>query len=116
MSSNQFQSLIKTDLVATILSGQTASDAIDLSGCELVGLIMPAAFTGTSIKILSSPTLGGTYQNIYPSGADYSMTVAASKNIPVENLAIMAGWRFIKLVSSGAEGADRSITLAVRPV
>ena len=105
------------NLTATILSGATTSGEIDLAGTDLCGLFMPASFTGTTIKITASNASGGTFVTVQDGlGADFSLTVAASKYIPVSNLALVAGLRFIKLVSGSAEGADRVIILAARPV
>lgn len=105
------------NLTATILSGATTSQEIDLAGADLCGLFMPASFTGTSIKITASNASGGTFVTVQDGlGADYSLTVSASKYIPVSNLALVAGLRFIKLVSGSSEGADRSIILAARPI
>ena len=116
MSSNQFQILTQADLTATIASIGTTSEAIDLMGCELVGLHLPSSFTGTTIKITTAPTLGGTYQNVLSGGSDYTLAVAQGKYVPIENLAILAGCRFIKIVSGSSEAAERVITLATRPI
>lgn len=116
-NASQFQPNDAYDLTAVIASGQTTSGEIDLAGCDLCGLFMPASFTGTTIKIQAAPASGGTFVTVQDgAGSDYSLAVAASKYIPVSNLAIVAGLRFIKLVSGSSEGADRTITLAARPV
>ncbi|MBP3958343.1 hypothetical protein J8F10_24100 [Gemmata sp. G18] len=115
-NSYEFQPNDAYNLTATIASGQTTSAEIDLTGADLCGLFMPAAFTGTTIKIQAAPASGGTFVTVQSGGADYALPVAASKYVPIENLAVVAGLRFIKLVSGSSEGADRSITLAVRPV
>lgn len=116
MQSSDYSPVVQTDKTATILNGQTTSAEIDLYGTQLAGLFMPAAFTGTSIKISAAATSGGTFMPVQSSGADFSLTVAASKYVPIENLAIMAGVRFIKLISGSTEAADRTITLSTRPV
>jgi hypothetical protein len=116
MTAAQFSPIVQNDLIATIANGQTTSGIIDLAGCSICGFHMPAAFTGTSLKILTATSSGGTFQNVLEQGIDYSITVAAGKYVPIENLAIVAGIKFIKIVSGSAEGADRVITLAVRPV
>lgn len=116
-TANQYQPNDTYDLTATIASGQTTSNAIDLSGCDLCGFYMPAAFTGTTIKVQSSPTFDGTYVEVQDgAGADISLTVVPSKYIPIANLAYIAGLRFIKLVSGSSEGGTRTITIAARPV
>jgi hypothetical protein len=101
-----------TVLSTTILSGQTTSAALHLRDYVLVGLIMPAAFTGTTITFTASDTLGGTYVTIYDSsGAAISATVAASRAIGLTGAEVdaVAPWQFVKLVSGSAEGADRII-------
>ena len=115
-NAHQFQPNDAYDLTATIASGQTTSGEIDLAGCDLCGLFMPASFTGTTVKIQAAPASGGTFVTVQQGGVDYALTVAASKYVPIENLAVVAGLRFIKLVSGSSEAADRTITLAARPI
>ena len=104
------------DLPATIPSGQTTSNTVDLIRTSLCGLFMPPAFTGTSIKIYAAPRATGTFLPIQDGagGGDLSIAVAASKYIPITSLALFAGVRFIQIVSNATEGADRSIQLATR--
>ncbi len=116
MQSSDYTPVVQTDKTATILSGQTTSAEVDLCGTQLVGLYVPAAITGTSVKLLAAPVSGGTFVTVQSSGADFTLTVAASKYVPIENLAVVAGLRFIKLVSASTEAADRVITLSTRPV
>ena len=116
-ASAQFTANDAYDLTAAIAGGQTTSAEIDLGGGDLCGLFLPAAFTGTTIKILAAPASGGTFVTVQDgAGNDYALPVAAGKYAPVTNLAVVCGLRFVKLVSGSSEGADRSITLAVRPV
>ena len=118
-TSQQFQPLESYDLVAVIPNGTALSQQIDLAGNSLCGLFIPAAFTSSSLKILASSTSGGTNATVQKDevgGGDYAITVTAGKFVPITNLAVLAGVRFITLSSSGNEAADRSITLAVRPV
>lgn len=104
------------NLAAVIPSGQTTSAEMDLGGGDLCGLFLPAAFTGVTVKLLAAPASGGPFVTVQAGGADYALPVAPSKYVPVENLAVVAGLRFVKLVSGTAEAADRAVTLAVRPV
>jgi hypothetical protein len=80
----------------------------------LCGFITPAALTGTAITFQMSSD-GVTYVAVNKDGAALSVVVTTSKYIVV-NPADFAGARFIKLVSGSAEGADRVLTLCVRPV
>ncbi len=116
MSTSNFSPVVQNDLAAAIASGQSVSATIDLAGTELCGLYIPSAFTGTSLKIQASPDGVAAFQTVQSAGADYSLTVAPSKYVPVENLAVLAGVRFVQLVSGSAEAAARSISLATRPV
>lgn len=112
---------MKSVLSVTILSGATQSNAIDIpDDYGVVGVHMPAAFTGTSLTIQVAPTLTGTYgaaQSSNTATTAHSIAVTAGQYAPItENIAIVAGWRFLKLTSNGAEAADRVIKLAIRPL
>jgi len=97
----------------TITSGQTVSDALDLQGLALCGIQIPAAFTGASITFQGSYD-GSTYQAIYNvSNTAYSITVGTSRTYAI-NPADFAGFRYVKIVSASAEGANRTIVVSTR--
>jgi hypothetical protein len=97
----------------TIASGQTESGAVDLHGMNLVGIMMPAAFTGTSVTFKGSLD-GVTYNDLYNTdGTALSVTVAADRFILIVP-SDFAAVRYLKLVSGSSEGAERTITLACR--
>ncbi len=104
------------DLTITIAVGQTDSNAIDLNGLELVGLFIPANFTATSISLQTSTAIGGSYVAVQDGyGSTYSMTVAASKYVPINNFNIVAGLRFLKVTAGTSQAStDAVITLAMR--
>ena len=106
------------NLAATIASGATTSDEVDLGGDQLCGLFVPAAFTGTAVTITAAPASGGTFVAVIDpaTGLAYTLTVAAGKYAPISNLAFTAGLRFVKLVSGSAETPARVVILATRPV
>jgi len=117
--SPQFSAVTSYDLAALIASGQTTSQEIDLSGNTLCGFFFPAAFTGASLTLTTTTVSGGTYQTVQADelgSGNYTITATSGKYVPVTNLAIIAGLRFIKLVSASSEASARSITLVVRPV
>src|SRR5574343_182709 len=100
----------------TVATSTTVSAAVDLAGCVLVGIQMPATFTGTALTFQAATTLTGTYQAVYGTGGSaVSYTVANSRFIAVDPAALM-GVRFLKVVSGSAEGANRDIELIVRPI
>ena len=76
---------------------------------------MPASFTGSSISFQTSASQTGTYQAIQVNGNDLSVTASAGKYIALSP-ADFAGVQFLKLVSSSAEAAGRTLTLSVRTV
>jgi hypothetical protein len=101
-------------VVITIAVSTTVSAAVDLLGFTLVGLILPAAFTGTAITFQVSDSLAGTYVPLRDAtGAAVSVTVAQG-TAAVLDPTTFAGWRFVKLVSGSAEAADRTVKLALR--
>lgn len=95
---------------ATIASGETVSDAVHLEDHVLCGFILPAAFTGASVTFRGSVN-NSTYTTIYDYtntavGATVTQGRAYSLN-PIDFLS----WPYIKIVSGGSEGAERSITI-----
>src|SRR3954454_17655175 len=119
-TSTQFPNRCCYDLTATIAVSGTTSGAVDLSGCTLVGLFIPSTFDGTTLTITASSALGGTYVSVqqdHTSGSAYTITTAASRYVPLDNLDIPAGLEFIKLVAGSSQTTTATvITLAVRPL
>ena len=102
---------VQTNATITVASSATTSAEVDLGGTEIVGLQMPAAFTGTTLKFLVSTATGGTYQTLTDgAGADVSKTVAQGKYVGIDPT-LFRGIRFVKLVSGSSEGADRVINV-----
>ena len=111
---------------ATILSGTSQSNAIDLEGYQLAALIMPAAWTASSgITFLAAATIDGTYGPVVDdSGIEVKVTAfaggAAGTIIALATNALaLASLRFIKLRSGIAgtevnQAADRVITLSLK--
>ena len=104
------------NFTTTILNTATDSDDTDLGQATLVGVYIPASFTGTSISFKAATTQDGTYAPIKDgAGALVSKTVAAGDYITLDPVTF-AGVQFLKVVSGSAEGADRSLILASRIV
>ncbi len=96
----------------TIANNGTTSDAVQSVGYAAFGLVMPAAFTGTTISFLVSAD-GVTYQALYDRyNVLVSMTVAVSRSydLPVE----LAGWHSFKIVSGSSEGAARTLGMTCK--
>lgn len=96
----------------TIANGATVSAAADMGAASLVGIITPAALTGTAFGLQASAD-GVSYADVYgTSGSAVSVTAAPSRYIAVPRTTI-DGARFVRVVSGSAEGGARSITLVV---
>ncbi len=98
----------------TIASGQTAGTA-SIGDGMLVGLIWPAALTGTGVTPTASATLAGTYGSIYDT-TDTVVGLLTKHNSATRALdpAVYAGIANLKLTSDQSEGADRTFILLVR--
>ncbi len=104
---------ISYETTVTIANGATLSSAADLTGYALVGIIMPAAFTGTSITFSMSDDGTTFYAITNAGGTALSATVAASKCI-LFTPGDFVGVRHLKLTSGSAEGGARTIKLIMR--
>ncbi len=100
--------------VATILSGATESNAVDLGELAVVGL-QNATLTSTAF------TFKASFDNITfvavkkTDGNSYSVTVA-SNTYTVIPPADLAGIRYLKVVAGSTEGANRTVELMLRAV
>jgi hypothetical protein len=104
-------------VTATIPINGSTSGVIDCTKYQLVAIYMPSAFTGTTITFTSSYNNEATFNPICQVGnaTTYSVTVAASKHIPV--LAdVFLGASYIKIVSGSIEVAARDIICILRPI
>jgi len=99
----------------TILSGATVSNSSPIQvDAAVVSIQTPAALTGTSFTLQGSQD-GVNFGNIYVDGAIYTFSVAASTVYQISPR-VTIGLAAIKIVSSGAEGADRSILVSTAKV
>ena len=102
----------------SIADGQTTSAAVDLEGGQLCGIYIPAGFDGTSLAISACPTVDGTFlslQAALSASTALRLTTTASRYVPIENLALVAALKFIKLIAGTQTGAV-TLTLALRNV
>lgn len=108
-----FKPLISYQTSLTIPSGSTTSNSVDFLGGSMVGLIMPAAFTGTALNFQMSDS-DTTYYTLYnKDGTILQCTVAANRAIfftPGD----FVGARWMKLVSNATEASARTIKLILR--
>lgn len=105
-----------------IAGGGTKSAVLDTEHYKIGALHFDSDFAGTAISFEAS-TNGqgdGTFQQVDDDGGtQITMTVAASKSIPIhaESPAMaLAGFRFLKIVSGTAQGGGTPTTIGVELV
>jgi len=97
---------------ATVLSGQTVSDAIDCRGLDPVQIEVPSTFDGTTITFQGSSD-NVTFQPIYDlTNIQVSLTATASRNYPLWGE--LAGYNYIKLVCGTAQTGDTVFKVQLR--
>ncbi len=97
----------------TIANGATTSGVIDLDGLGLVGMIMPAAFTGTTVTFQISDDNVTFYDLYNTNNTALSATVTQGRAylfVPGD----FVGVRFLKVKSGSTEGGARVIKLVTR--
>jgi len=94
----------------TIANGQTTSGVIDLAGKKLVGIEIPASFTGATVSFTQCRSAGGTYLPVCKEdGTSYSVTATDASYIRM-NPSVFAGCAFIKVVSASSETGAKVVT------
>ena len=93
---------------AVIANGGTVSAAVDLGDMSLCGLIVPT-MTGTALTFQVSVD-GSAYYVLHDSTKTaVTVTVDGTARAFYLTPQIFAGWRYVKVVSGSAEGAERTI-------
>lgn len=106
----------RVQTTTNILASSTTSSEIDLGGTYLVGIQLPASFTGTSLTFTVATASGGTFQTMKDgAGNSVSKTVAQGQYIGIDPT-LFRGVRFFKVVSGSTETSDRSLTVISAPV
>ncbi len=100
----------------TIANSGTKTPAIVTKGLSLVGIQLPAAFTGTAITFEASLD-GTTYQPVYDtkSGTALSYTVAQGHFVAIDPIDFQ-GIPFLKIVSGSAEGGARAFSVSLKGI
>lgn len=94
---------------AVVASSGTASGVIDTNGLSLVGLVMPAVFTGTALAFQASETKTGTFAAVHDSSGAIALTVAAA-TIILFDTDLLKSVRYLKLIVD-AQAAERTFGL-----
>ncbi|HDZ21595.1 hypothetical protein LCGC14_1489680 [marine sediment metagenome] len=97
----------------TIASAASVSDGMSIVEVTTGSLLIPAAFSGTTLTFQASLTLGGTYSPVRnASNAEVSLDVTTSAwhAIPTEVMT----HDHIKLVSEATEPVEQSISVVTK--
>ena len=118
--SNHYQSVITSNLVNTIATGASLSDALDLSGTSLVGYIMPSSWTTANITFQGSVD-GTNFFNLYDQFGNEIKHIVSASQFMALNPADLTCIRYLKIRSgtSGSavnQGGQRQITLVTRAI
>lgn len=102
---------VKGVIAAVIAISETESGEISIGDYHRIALDMPAAWTAADISFKSSYTTGGTFKPVYDdSGLLVSAIVDAGRIVGLDACsAALEGLRYIKLVASVAQEAERTI-------
>ena len=101
---------------ATIANTATKSGAVATGGMALVGIYMPAAFTGTTITFEVHNQETGTYNPVKKSDGTaltYTVDNAAVSYVAIDP-SYFYGVFYLKVVAGSAQGASRTLTLALK--
>jgi hypothetical protein len=108
------QGYFRPSVSAVISASGTKTAAISCGGMALVGIVLPAAFTGTTLTFEVCDTLAGTYTPLYDSSNSLvSMTVAQGRAYAVDPKNFQ-GINFLKIVSGSTEGSARTIICSLK--
>ena len=98
-------------IIATIASGETESDEIDLKAKFLCGLEMPSSLSSTQMTFQVKPDQDSTFKT-YKAADGSTVTVVISADSYVGFLVTdFANVEKIKLIVNSAEGAEREFKL-----
>lgn len=96
---------------ASLDAAASLSDAVNLGGLRLFGIVMPASWTAAALTFQVSFDEGASWSNLYDaSGSEVSVTVAASRAITLDPV-IFAAVPMLK-VRSGTMAAPVNQTAA----
>jgi hypothetical protein len=98
-----------TSLPATVVGGASLSEAIDIRGYQVTGIVVPSTFDGTTINFQVS-AVGVTYQALYDmTNTLVSMTVTASRSYSLWGE--LSGWSYVKIGTGTSQTGDTAFVL-----
>lgn len=89
-------------VTVTLSTGATGlSDAVDIGGMQLMGVMMSTAWTAANLTFQASNSSAGTFADVYDdAGTEVTVTAAASRAIAIDFASLkLAPWRYLKVRS-----------------
>lgn len=110
-----FSNLPVTNVTATILSGQTKSNAIDMSGATSKTFYLPSLMDGTELTFEVSPdnVTFYPYRNIDNDLVKITLTAGSAHGFAAIDFYSI---QFFKIISNASESDDREIIIASRGI
>lgn len=106
--------VLRSTTSALIASGANTSSEVNVAEARTGLLTFPSALTGNTLTFRTAPISSGTFSTLKNStGGTVTVTMAANTSVPIP-AEVLSGAKCIKLVSSGNEGADRTITIELK--
>lgn len=99
---------------ASIAAGATTSDAIELGGARLAGLVLPGNWTPADLTF--SVSSDGTIYNTLYDNSDTAYTVQGGSSRAVQlALQDFVPWKYVKLISSASQVQAVTVELILWP-
>lgn len=111
-----FQNVFNPSYSATIASSGTVSTVINTGGMTVVGVMLPATFTGTTLTFKAS-TDGINFFTVKSttSGTSLSYTVAQGTYAALDPKDFY-GIQYLEIVSGSTEGAARTLLVSLKGI
>jgi len=103
------------DKIHTVTIAQSGTDSSELRvgfRSSVVGIVTPAALTGTAVTFKASVD-GATFVPVYNEGTQYSVNVGTSRYVAL-NQSVLRGIQSLKIVSGSSEAAERTIQVVMK--
>lgn len=117
-SDGQRQRMVKTCLI-DITADDDLSTAIDLEGCPLLGMLVPAMNGTPTLTPMACDTIDGTYLDLLDQdGSTSAVSIQAGASafaVSSDYLTPLAGYRFLKWKSTVPQTSDRTLTMVLAP-
>ncbi len=104
-------SFLRTSEVKTVTIGAsgTVSGAVDVSGYNHIGFVMPSAWDTADVKLSACDTADGTFLAVYDEDGEFGVTGGTNRVLSIPH--VIAPLTFVKVVASATQTSARTIKL-----